>query len=360
MELQSESIVLVSSCDPNTSEFGTGFVVHSTADTTYVLTSAHLVEKIGKEHLMVSGKPGKVFKASKQEEFDIAVLKVQGLLDRPPLILSKVETEGNPITILGFYKPVSNYEPILRSIRGNITDRGMITTKFDQDRVTNLHLNLDGVHSLKRGYSGSPVLDNFSNHVLGIVRILENDGYQGMAVSIAALKKIWPDAPFNFEEDAVSTSKLTMNRAKTTQVFLFYANGDEKYKDKFESACLSPLEGRDIIKVWSKDKIKPGDNCKQTIEHNLEKSSIFLLLISPKFMRHYYQNIDDLKTYVTRAKYRVGKVKIIPILIVEASWKDEFGDLQPLPRDGRFVRNRPGGQDAALYQIAEELKEEVS
>lgn len=48
---------------------------------------------------------------------------------------------------------------------------------------------------LRQGYSGAPVVDLETGHVLGIATNMEKDGTEGLAISIEALKDIWPEMP---------------------------------------------------------------------------------------------------------------------------------------------------------------------
>lgn len=360
MTLPHESVVLVSGYDSSTGQFGTGFIIHRANDTVYVLTAAHVVREVGKP-LYINGIPAEVVADSAPEEFDIAVLKVEGLFDKPPLTLSNVGKEGNPVTIWGFYRPSSSITPELRAIHGSLVGQGMPASKCGRHRSVSWHLRIEGEHVLRSGYSGSPVFDDSSHRVLGVVRSEQKQGQLGIAISVSTIKHIWQNAPFSFEEETFQPAQVPMNPTKATQVFLFYADRDEKSKKQFEEMCLSPLEGRGIIKVWSKDKIKPGENRKQVIERNLNNASIVLLLISRDFMHSYYRNIDDLQSYISQVRQKSEKFKLIPILLKPARWEQEFDDLQVLPKNRKFVNDRAwGGQDAALYEIAKELKEEMS
>jgi len=48
---------------------------------------------------------------------------------------------------------------------------------------------------LRKGYSGAPVVDLETGGVLGIATDMEKDGREGLAISVKALEKIWPQMP---------------------------------------------------------------------------------------------------------------------------------------------------------------------
>ena len=50
---------------------------------------------------------------------------------------------------------------------------------------------MDGDDYLQPGYSGSPVIDKYSNTVLGVVSHRRGKGDKGLAISIEALSEIW-------------------------------------------------------------------------------------------------------------------------------------------------------------------------
>jgi hypothetical protein len=50
-------------------------------------------------------------------------------------------------------------------------------------------------YPLQPGYSGSPVVDQTGGAVLGVVSHRHGEGKRGLAISVEALTKIWPDMP---------------------------------------------------------------------------------------------------------------------------------------------------------------------
>ena len=56
-------------------------------------------------------------------------------------------------------------------------------------------------------------------------------------------------------------------------------------------------------------------------------------------------------------RHKMGEVCVVPVILRPSDWKDEeFAQFQALPRDAKPVVEWPN-QDAALYNIAQGLKE---
>jgi hypothetical protein len=153
-----------------------------------------------------------------------------------------------------------------------------------------------------------------------------------------------------------STDKFRAN------VFICYSDEDVKLRKRLEETCLSTWEGEGFIKVSYKDKILGGKNLKAEIDKHLDSARLILLLITPSFMSSYYNNYQDIKYQVDRAMQRekIEQVDVIPVLLEAfANWfRAPFGQLNPLPKNGKFVNDKVWrSKTEAFYKISEELAE---
>lgn len=210
-----ESVVLVTSSDSERKDFGTGFVIFSDEPKTYLLTCAHVVRDVGgAEKVKADGIPAKVIASGENNSVDLAVLQVEGLLDKPKLNVCVTGEKTKKIYILGFYRFDSKSPPALRKIHGKLGERIKLASSSGRERITAWDLKIDGEHYLQPGYSGSPVIDITSNSVLGIVSHQIGKGEKGLAISLEALEKIWLEMPTTLFESQLQEQRGQLRSQK--------------------------------------------------------------------------------------------------------------------------------------------------
>jgi hypothetical protein len=193
-----DSIVLITSSESSRSrDFGTGFVIHKEARAVYLLTCAHVVRDVGgSEKVIAGGTPATVIASGEKQGFDLAVLQVEGLWDKPQLSLCASAEEEQPFIIAGFYQFEPKSPPALRKIRGKLGEQISLASSDGRERINAWDLRIEGEYYLQPGYSGSPVINQASGCVLGVVTHQIGKGEKGLAISIEALRKIWQEMPF--------------------------------------------------------------------------------------------------------------------------------------------------------------------
>lgn len=192
-----DCVCLITSSNPERKadgDFGTGFVIHQDKQTTYLLTCAHVVEAVGgSDQVKVDGHPATVEAIGDSQGCDLAVLVVRKLLPKlPPLRLSVVGEQGRDVTVAGYYTDGTKTKKQAR-IKGKLGDTQIINLEGDRTKAWNLEIAQDSKHNLKSGYSGSPVIDEITGYVLGVVAQETGKG-NGLAISIEALEKIWSES----------------------------------------------------------------------------------------------------------------------------------------------------------------------
>lgn len=195
----SESVILItSSIAGNCSNFGTGFVIDRKENQTYFLTCNHVVKDVGGvEQIRANGHSATMIASGEDNSFDLAVLRVEGLLEKPRLNLCAVGEEEKPFIISGFYEFARKAPPALRDIRGQLGKQIRLASSDGCDRINAWDLRIEDKHYLQPGYSGSPVIDRATGCVLGVVSYRIGKGEEGLAISIEALKQIWKEIPKN-------------------------------------------------------------------------------------------------------------------------------------------------------------------
>ena len=211
----SESVILITSSDSSRNRhFGTGFVIHKDTNHTYLLTCAHVVKDVGgAETIRANGRPATVIASGEDKGFDLAVLTVEGLLDKPPLNLCASGEKNKPFIISGFYELAPKAPPALRDIEGQLGRQIRLPSKDGGDRINGWDLIIKDKYYLQPGYSGSPVIDQETNYVLGVVSYRIGKGEEGLAISIEALKQIWEDIPSRIFKD-FAIKDITLNESK--------------------------------------------------------------------------------------------------------------------------------------------------
>lgn len=142
----------------------------------------------------------------------------------------------------------------------------------------------------------------------------------------------------------------------TLEVFISYHESDEVYLHRLVDHLVS-LKRAGLIKDWFKSKIQAGQVIENVSQQHLEKSAVFLLLISPSFIASdtLYQETQQMML-----RHKAKQALVIPILLRPADWENTpLGTLAPLPNNRSFVtlwRN----QDSAFLNIAQGLRQAIT
>lgn len=188
-------IVLISSKIHSNFTFGTGFVVYQDTTTTYALTAAHVIEGIGEvADILINDKDIKNIHSGKNLGLDLALLEVDGLLEKEPLLLELNAIEDSDCEIVGFRSIQKNKQYLLRSLEARLSKASLLFNSENRSiGVDTWDLIItDNNFGLERGYSGSPVIEKARGHVIGIVSHREGQGI-GIAISINGLGFLYPN-----------------------------------------------------------------------------------------------------------------------------------------------------------------------
>jgi hypothetical protein len=146
----------------------------------------------------------------------------------------------------------------------------------------------------------------------------------------------------------------TVPGAHPLTLFISYSHADEEYKSELIKH-LEPLKRLKLIAEWHDRKIKPGEEWGKSIDSNLDKADIVLLLVSIDFINSKYCYDIELERALERQALRAAEV--IPIILRSCMWQHTpFAKLQALPKDARPVAlwtNR----DDALVNVAEGIRQ---
>jgi len=209
-------IVLVTSNDENNHNFGTGFLIHRDEQHSYVLTCTHVIRDVnGFERVNIDNIPATVIAFDKEDGADLAVVQVSRSLNKPILQFGMSGEEGDSFLTIGFQK----YGKWLLAKKLDGTLYSIVELAFwgRSDRAKAWNLKMINNCYLQRGYSGSPVINVKDSCVLGVVSARQEQGQQGIAVSVELVNQIWSTAPLHLFEKGRIHSK--QNNFLTTDEF---------------------------------------------------------------------------------------------------------------------------------------------
>jgi len=189
-----DAVVLITSANAKDTSFGTGFMIHRDAQTTYVLTCAHVVNDIGESNLLVGHIPATLAATGTVEGIDLAVLRIAGLFDRPLLPLSPTSAKDQSFIIPGFQLSGTD-RYLFRALHGTLSASVGLETREGDVRVKAWDLEITDEFSLQHGYSGSPVIVKESDRVIGVVNTRQGIGKKGLAIAVEMLDHIWKIPP---------------------------------------------------------------------------------------------------------------------------------------------------------------------
>ncbi len=139
------------------------------------------------------------------------------------------------------------------------------------------------------------------------------------------------------------------------RLFYSYSHKDERLRDEMETH-LKILHRRGLIQSWHDRKIEAGDDWKQAIDENLERTDIILLLVSADFIASDYCYEIEMKRAMER--HKAGEAKVVPVIVRDVNWQSApFGDLQ-VPKDAKAL-SLWEDKDSAWRNVSEGIEKAV-
>ena len=225
-----DSIVLISSSIDQLKYkdvIGTGFIIYREEKEIYLLTCTHVVEAVGgKASVQIYGKQATVTASSKVNAFDLSVLKVkhENLIKCPVLKLDFSCQATTSVNGVGYYLHSTLKNRSLEPIIGYLQHPKYRENQDTRERVKAWEINLTK-GQFKKGYSGSPVADQDSGCVIGVVTDMEKGGQTGQIISVKALEFICPqliekltEKPERESEEFIRRERLPCNQPKERQL----------------------------------------------------------------------------------------------------------------------------------------------
>jgi peroxiredoxin Q/BCP len=190
-----DSVFLVTSSDPDNSEFGTAFAIYFSGPHYRVaafLTCRHVITDVGgPDRLLIGGHPAKVVATGLENSLnDVAILRVDGLSEVPTLRLNIFGEVGTRVETVGFGS-LTKSSLITRSLNGRLGRQVGLSSRQHLERVRAWDLKIEDDYGLEPGYSGGPVVDAENGGVIAIATY-RLGGRKGIALSVDTLDTIKP------------------------------------------------------------------------------------------------------------------------------------------------------------------------
>ncbi len=185
------SIVLITSDNPENRRFGTGFVIHHSLERkiSYVLTCAHVIRECDNENkgrAKIDGKPRGFVYVSSQAP-DLAIVYAEELLDRPIIKLGTYGSIGAPFIAAGFSVYGNHYS--IKNFEGILTEKVQLLANTE-NRIPAWGIKLNNDQMLQDGYSGSPIIDKNSGCCVGVISYKQGEGHAGLGIAIEELENL--------------------------------------------------------------------------------------------------------------------------------------------------------------------------
>ncbi|KRB79508.1 toll/interleukin-1 receptor domain-containing protein [Noviherbaspirillum sp. Root189] len=140
-------------------------------------------------------------------------------------------------------------------------------------------------------------------------------------------------------------------------VFFSYSHIDEALRDKLEEH-LALMKHQGLIEAWHDRRILAGSNIDDSINENLERADVILLLVSSSFIASTYCYSREMKRALER--HKEGTARVVPVILRPCDWHSApFGSLLAAPKDGKAVTSWPD-QDEVFTDVARQVRQAIT
>ena len=139
-------------------------------------------------------------------------------------------------------------------------------------------------------------------------------------------------------------------------IFISYSHEDEDMKSQLDKHLIM-LKRSDKIAVWHDRKLIAGEEWGTSIQNEIQKADIILLLISVDFNNSQY--IWEKELAAAMQRHSEGKARVIPIILRNCEWNSfPYAKLQALPTNAKPVSSY-NDKDIAYTEIAKGIRSVV-
>lgn len=218
------SVLRISNQSENT--LGTGFVIKTNDSGSYIATCGHVIKNCG-ESILVDGLKPRIISNTYSEGLDLAILFVEGLNRKAFEISLK---KPKLVKVIGYSRLLDDCKK--ETINNIITKHDIEITTQESKIIRSIKLYPN--ESICEGYSGSPVICEESNGVVGIINLQvgEDENY---AISSSHLQELF-DTPIVINDEKKYSKKISI---KSNLTDLQKALINQQLKNNLENALSS-------------------------------------------------------------------------------------------------------------------------
>jgi predicted nucleotide-binding protein len=129
------------------------------------------------------------------------------------------------------------------------------------------------------------------------------------------------------------------------KTYISYSERDNRMKEQLR-VHLKALERQGIINVWDDQHIGTGDDWHNQIYDHIEKSDIFVVLLSPDYIASDWCYDVEFKRILERRE--ADGIKVIPVILKKCDWRYIVRHLQVAPHNGKPISEWKSRSDAYM------------
>ena len=145
------------------------------------------------------------------------------------------------------------------------------------------------------------------------------------------------------------------------RIFISYAHEDAAFRDAFVTH-LQVLQDAGVMESWHDGEIQPGADWKASVDDQLRRADIVVLLVSAHFLAS--KSCQELELAPALGRWEQNLVTVMPIIVRSCAWDlSPVGRLQALPTNGKPIATWSHPDDAwteVIKRIREVLTGQLS
>ena len=137
----------------------------------------------------------------------------------------------------------------------------------------------------------------------------------------------------------------------SVNVFCSYSHKDSQQRVRMEKALTLLRRQCDIVDFWSDQRIHAGQNISKTIEEQIKKTDIFVMLLS----QDYIASAACMEEF--RLSEEISPMNHFPVILSDCSWKDidNLPQIKAVPKDAKSIKSFRN-KDEAWQIVYKEFK----
>ncbi len=151
----------------------------------------------------------------------------------------------------------------------------------------------------------------------------------------------------------LGAARIAAQGGNPISAFISYSHADRLALHRLHTH-LAMLIREGTLSAWTDHEILPGDPIDGVIADQLEKTSLFIALVSPDYLASHYCYEEEFRRAQHLAAF--GRLRIIPVILEPCDWlSSPMKTFKALPRNGRPISSYENTNEAYL-NVAQDLR----